>query len=88
MKSLIIIALLTIGGTAFGQVKVTPNKLKINTKGTKIQTPTVSPATPAPGTNSATESNRKRPGGTINTNSNSNAKKPEGEQPKKIEEKK
>lgn len=86
MKSLIIIALLTIAGSAFGQVKVTPNKLKINTKGTKIQSPTVNPSAPAPGTNSATESNRKRPGGTINTNSN--ARKPEGEKPKKIEEKK
>lgn len=90
MKSILIILFLAFAGsTAYGQITIDPKikidkKLKVKKKGKKLEI--------APGTNSgtpvpqATESNRKRPGGTINNGSNSKAI--EGEKPKIKEKKK
>lgn len=69
-------------GVAFGQVKKSKLKVKIDPNKTTIK---ATPTKPKPATNHAApaqESNRKRPGGTISSGS-SNSRKSEGTKPKK-----
>jgi hypothetical protein len=86
MKSILLVGALTLmTGVAFGQVKKSKVKVKVNPNKTTIKAVPSTKTKQKPGTNSvapAQDSNRKRPGGTISSGS-SNTRKVEGTEPKK-----
>lgn len=87
MKALLLTLFVAFAGVSFGQIKLNTDKLKEKTekkllkqdkkkKGKKVNSL-------APGSQ-ATESNRKRPGGTLNKNSNAKEATPVESKPKTV----
>lgn len=88
MKALLIIAFFAFSGISYGQIRINTEKLKENTekkllkqdkKKKKSNSNSLTNGT------KATQTNRKRPGGTLNNNSNSREVKPAESTPVKKE---